>query len=49
MKAIQYEATPSPRPKGERAGVRGFEFESIGLLTPALSSFEGREGENSVR
>ena len=27
-------STPSPRPSGERAGARGFEFETTGLLTP---------------
>jgi hypothetical protein len=30
--------TPSPRPSGERAGVRGFEFETKGHFTPAISS-----------
>ena len=40
--------TPSPRPSGERVGVRGTEFEIVGLLTPALSSFEGGEGENDL-
>ena len=38
-------STPSPRPSGERAGARGFEFETTGLLTPTLSSLRGREGE----
>ena len=28
--------------------MRGFEFDIIGLLTPALSSFEGGEGERSA-
>jgi hypothetical protein len=38
------EITPSPRLSGERAGVRGFELEKTGLLTPPLSSFwEERE------
>jgi oligoendopeptidase F len=40
-------STPSPRPSGERAGVRGTEAETKGLLTPALSSFGGGEGENN--
>jgi len=43
---IGWKSTPSPRPSGERVGVRGFEFETIGLLTPALSSFWGGEGED---
>jgi 2-aminoadipate transaminase len=38
-------STPSPRPSGERAGARGFEFETTGLLTPPLSSLRGGEGE----
>jgi len=37
--------TPSPRPSGKRAGVRGFDFETKGLLTPTLSSIGGGEGE----
>ena len=37
----------SPRPSGERAGVRGFELETKGLLTPTLSSVGGGEGENA--
>ena len=41
--------TPSPRPSGERAGVRGTEFETKSLLTPALSSFGGGEGEKSTQ
>ena len=41
-------ATPSPRLSGERAWVRGFELATTGLLSPALSSFEGGEGENGV-
>jgi len=36
--------TPSPRPSGERAGARSFEFETTGLLTPPLSSLGGGEG-----
>jgi hypothetical protein len=36
--------TPSPRLSGERDGVRGFELEYVGLLTPPLSSFLGRRG-----
>ncbi len=36
--------TPSPRPSGERAGVRGFDSDANGLLTPTLSS-SGGEGE----
>jgi len=35
-------------PSGERVGARGFEFESIGLLAPALSSFWGGEGEGTA-
>ena len=35
-------STPSPRPSGERAGVRGTESD---LLTPTLSSVSGGEGE----
>jgi hypothetical protein len=30
--------TPSPRPSGARAGVRGFEFETKDHVTPAISS-----------
>ena len=41
--------TPSPRPSGERAGVRGFEFEAKGLLAPALSSPGEGEGEISQK
>jgi hypothetical protein len=37
-------ATPSPRPNGERVGVRGTELENQNLLTPALSSLGGGEG-----
>ena len=37
--------SPSPRPGGARAGVRGFDFETKGLLTPTLSSVGGGEGE----
>ena len=44
-KARSSVSTPSPRPSGERAGARGFEFETAGLLTPPLSSLRGREGE----
>jgi 2-aminoadipate transaminase len=44
-KAQSSVSTPSPRPSGERAGARGFEFETTGLLTPPLSSLRGREGE----
>ena len=40
---------PSPHPSGERAGVRGVELETFGLLTPALSSFGGGEGEKRRR
>ena len=43
---LSFASTPSPRPNGERAGVRGFEFETKGLLTPTLSSVGGGEGEN---
>jgi hypothetical protein len=32
----------------KRAGVRGFEFETVDLLTPALSSF-GEERERIAR
>jgi signal transduction histidine kinase len=39
-------STPSPRPSGERAGVRGTDIETRDLLTPTLSSFWGGEGEN---
>lgn len=43
------ESAPSPRLSGERAGVRGFDMETEGLLTPALSSLRGGEGvENSA-
>jgi hypothetical protein len=45
---IGWKSTPSPRPGGERVGVRGFGFETIGLLTPALSSFWGGEGEDNA-
>jgi 2-aminoadipate transaminase len=44
-KAQSSVSTPSPRPSGERDGVRGFEFEATGLLSPPLSSFSGGEGE----
>ena len=39
--------TPSPRPSGKRAGERGHEFEQAtkDLLSPALSSLGGGEGE----
>src|ERR1022692_1081270 len=40
-------STPSPRPSGERAEVRETEAETKDLLTPALSSFEGGEGEKN--
>ena len=40
-------SSPSPRPSGERAGVRGFELETKGLLTPTLFSVRGGEGENA--
>jgi hypothetical protein len=41
--------TPSPRPSGERVGVRGFEPVTIGLLSPALSSLgEEREKTRTV-
>ena len=44
------ESTPSPRQSGERAAERGVEIETTGLLSPALSSFGGGEGEeNFVR
>jgi len=42
--AASRRAFPSPRPSGERVRVRGFEFQTDGLLTPALSSF-GEERE----
>ena len=38
-------STPSPRPSGERAGARGTE----NLLSPALSSADGGEGEGLQR
>ena len=41
--------TPSLRLSGERAGVRGFEPDNLCLLTPALSSLGGGEGENGAR
>ena len=44
-KAKSLVSTPSPRPSGERAGARGFEFETTDLLTPPLSSLRGGEGE----
>jgi len=37
---------PSPRPSGERVRVRGINPETKSLLTPALSSFGGGEGED---
>lgn len=37
-------STPSPRPSGERTGVRGTELETEGLLSPPLSSFGEGEG-----
>ena len=40
--------TPSPRPSGERAGVRGSELETKRLLSPALSS-RGGAGEDSQK
>ena len=43
---LRFASSPSPRPSGERAGVREFEFEIKGLLTPTLSSVGGREGED---
>jgi len=40
-------AAPSPRPNGERVGVRGsLRTAIIGHLTPAFSSFKGGAGEN---
>jgi DNA-binding transcriptional MocR family regulator len=56
---IKSESTPSPRPSGERVGERGFEFETSGLLSPALgqsvfhrgfarSSLGGGEGEENL-
>ena len=44
---LSFAPTPSPRPSGERAGVRGFELEAKNLLTPTLSSVGGGEGENA--
>jgi len=44
--ALQMKTTPSPRPSGERAGVRGFEPVNIGLLTPSYSS-PGGVGEKN--
>jgi signal transduction histidine kinase len=38
-------STPSPRPSGERAGVRGADVETKDLPTPTLSSGGGGEGE----
>jgi 2-aminoadipate transaminase len=43
---LRFASSPSPRPSGERAGVRGFEYEIKGLLTPTLSSVGGGEGED---
>ena len=40
--------TPSPRPSGERDGVRGFELEITRLLTPAPSSTPQRRGRIRV-
>ena len=40
--------TPSPRPSGERAGVRGVEPKKSGLLTPALSSPEEEREKKST-
>ena len=37
-------STPSPRQSGERVG--DFSLKTQGLLTPALSSLGGGEGEN---
>jgi len=37
-------SSPASRPSGERAGVRGTELETKGLLSPALYSREGGEG-----
>jgi lipoate-protein ligase A len=37
-------SSPSPRPSGEKAGVRGTELEIKCLLSPALASFEGAAG-----
>ena len=42
------ESSPSPRPSGERAGVRGTKFETKNLLAPAPSSSGGREGEGGA-
>ena len=44
-------STPSPRPTGERAGVRGTELEtkSENLLTPTLSSLGGGEGGKNTQ
>jgi diacylglycerol kinase family enzyme len=42
-----HQSTPSPRPSGERDGVRGNELETKSLLTPALSSLGGGEGEKN--
>ena len=42
--------TPSPRPSGERAGVRGFEPDEKSSSSPLPSPpLHGREGENSVQ
>jgi hypothetical protein len=38
--------TPSPRPSGERVGVRGL---SVGLLSPALSSLGEEREKNSFK
>jgi hypothetical protein len=44
VQRITRRTIPSPRPSGERVRVRGFEFQTDGLLTPTLSSFsEERE------
>jgi signal transduction histidine kinase len=42
-------SAPSPRPNGEKDGVRGTDLETEDLLTPTLSSGSGREGEKSCR
>jgi phosphosulfolactate phosphohydrolase-like enzyme len=54
LESAQDLTPPSPRLSGERAGVRGSEFQASNfgkkdLLTPALSSLGGGEGENTRR
>jgi len=39
----------TPRPNGERAGVRGVDFESVLASSPRPSSLMGGEGENLVK